>query len=146
MQAQSPWGNEPTQSTAQVVVGSTQPQVLTGQPTNQQVIYVQAPAFKPNPNYRHISYIIIGFGILFSLVVSFLANLGYLGGIGELTNSMCCGFLGIACIMDAMYYNDKSAWERQNGGKDSSSILGMITNIIFAMISLGMALMFFVTL
>jgi len=69
-----------------------------------------------------------------------------LGGIGELTNSMCCGFLGIACILDAMYYNDKSAWERQNGGKDSSSVLGMITNIIFAMISLGMALMFLVTL
>jgi len=146
MQTQSPWENESNQPSGQVVIGGTQPQILAGQPANQQVIYVQAPAFKPNPNYRHISYIIIGFGIIFSLVVSFLTNLGDLGGIGELTNSMCCGFLGIACIMDAMYYNDKSAWERQNGGKDSSSILGMITNIIFAMISLGMALMFLVTL
>ena len=146
MQAQSPWGNEPTQSTTQVVVGGTQPQVLTGQPTNQQVLYVQPPSFKPSPNYRHISYIIIGFGIIFTLVASVLTNLSGVGIFGQLTNSMCCGFLGIACIMDAMYYNDKSAWERQTGDKDSSSILGMITNIILAMISLGMALMFLVTL
>ena len=146
MQTQSPWENESNQPSGQVVIGGTQPQILAGQPTNQQVIYVQTPAFKPSPNYRHISYIIIGFGIIFSLVVSFLTNLGDLGGIGELTNSMCCGFLGIACILDAMYYNDKSAWERQNGGKDSSSVLGMITNIIFAMISLGMALIFLVSL
>ena len=145
MQAQSPWGNEPTKSTAQVVVGGTQPQVLSGQPTNQQVLYVRPPSFKPSPNYRHISYIIIGFGIIFTLVASFLTNLTGVGIFGQLTNSMCCGFLGIACIMDAMYYNDKSAWERQTGGKDSSSILGMITNIILAMISLGMALMFLVT-
>ena len=146
MQTQAPWSNDPNQPPGQVVVGGAQPQVLAGQPTNQQVIYVQAPAFKPSPNYRHISYLIIGCGVLLSLGIWVLTELLGTGGFEELTNSMCCGSLGIACIFDAMYYNDKSAWSKQTGASDSGSIIGMIANIIFAMICLGMALMFLVTL
>ena len=146
MQTQAPWSNDPNQPPGQVVVGGAQPQVLAGQPTNQQVIYVQAPAFKPSPNYRHISYLIIGCGVLLSLGIWVLTELLGTGGFEELTNSMCCGSLGIACIFDAMYYNDKSAWSKQTGASDSGSIIGMIANIIFAMICLGMALMFLLTL
>jgi hypothetical protein len=142
MQTQPPWANESNQPAGQVVAGGSQ--VLTGQPaTNQQVIYVQAPAFKPSPNYRHISYIIIGIGIILSLAISFLTEILGTGGFEELTNSMCCGTLGIACIMDAMYYNDKSAWAKQTGESSSGPVLGMIVNIIFAMICLGLALLFF---
>ena len=146
MQAQSPWGSEPNQHSGQVVVGGTQPQVLAGQPTNQQVIYVQSPSFKPSPNYRHISYLIIGGGILLSLGIWVLTEILGTGGFEELTNSVCCGSLGIACIFDAMYYNDKSAWAKQTGAGDSSSVIGMIFNILLAMVCLGMALMFLASL
>jgi len=141
MQTQPPWANESNQPAGQVIVDGSQ--VLAGQPANQQVIYVQAPAFKPSPNYRHISYIIIGVGIILSLAISFLTEMLGTGGFEDLTNSMCCGTLGIACIMDAMYYNDKTAWAKQTGESSSGPVLGMITNIIFAMICLGMALLFF---
>ena len=146
MQTQAPWSNDPNQPPGQVVVGGAQPQVLAGQPTNQQVIYVQAPAFKPSPNYRHISYLIIGCGVLLSLGIWVLTELLGTGGFEELTNSMCCGSLGIACIFDAMYYNDKSTWSKQTGASDSGSIIGMVANIIFAMICLGMALLFLLSL
>ena len=146
MQTQAPWSNDTNPPPGQVVVGGAQPQVLAGQPTNQQVIYVQAPAFKPSPNYRHISYLIIGCGILLSLGTWFLTEMLGTGGFEELTNSMCCGSLGIACIFDAMYYNDKSAWAKQTGSSDSGSVIGMIANIIFAMVCLGLALMFLFTL
>jgi hypothetical protein len=141
MQTQPPWANESNQPSGQVIVDGSQ--VLAGQPANQQVIYVQAPAFKPSPNYRHISYIIIGVGIILSLAISFLTEMLGTGGFEDFTNSMCCGTLGIACIMDAMYYNDKTAWAKQTGESSSGPVLGMITNIIFAMICLGMALLFF---
>jgi hypothetical protein len=138
MQTQVPWSNDPNQPPQQVVVGGTQPQVLAGQPINQQVIYVQAPAFKPNPNYRHISYIIIAGGILLSIAFGVMADISGTY-VGQLTNSMCCGALGIACILDAMYYNDKSTWQQQTGADTTSTTIGMIADIIFGIICLGIA-------
>ena len=143
MQTQPPWANESNQTTGQVVVGGTQPHILTGQPTNQQIIYVQAPSFKPNPNYRHISYIVLGLGIVFWLLLSFISGTGSEIAY-RLGNSMCCGAIGVACILDAMYYNDKTNWQKQTGSDTASSTVGMIADIVFAIACLGMALLFFV--
>jgi hypothetical protein len=60
------------------------------------------------------------------------------------TYSICCGSLGIACIVDAMYYNDKSNWEQQTGAGTTGTTIGMIGDIIFAILSLGMALLFLI--
>jgi len=142
MQTQAPWSNDPNQPPGQVVVGGAQPQVLTGQPTNQQVIYVQAPAFKPSPNYRHMSYLIIGCGFLLSLgIIEFSGGNFGTSGADLLTTSMCCGSLGIACIFDAMYYNAKSIWQQQTGSSTSGSIIGIIVNIIIAIVSLAASLL-----
>tara|TARA_B100001250_G_C19273697_1_gene560228 strand:+ start:72 stop:506 length:435 start_codon:yes stop_codon:yes gene_type:complete len=143
MQTQPPWSSESNQPAGQVVVGGAQPQILTGQPTNQQIIYVQAPSFKPNPNYRHISYIVLGLGIVFSLLLSFISGTGSEIAY-RLGNSMCCGAIGVACILDAMYYNDKTNWQKQTGSDTASSTIGMIADIVFAIACLGMALLFFV--
>jgi len=143
MQTQPPWSSESNQPAGQVVVGGAQPQILTGQPTNQQIIYVQAPSFKPNPNYRHISYIVLGLGIVFSLLLSFISGTGSEIAY-RLGNSMCCGAIGVACILDAMYYNDKTNWQKQTGAETASSTIGMIADIVFAIACLGMALLFFV--
>ncbi|MDP6324986.1 MAG: hypothetical protein QF722_04270 [Candidatus Thalassarchaeaceae archaeon] len=144
MQTQAPWSSGDSQTPGQVVIGAGQPQVITGQPTNQQVIYVQAPAFKPSPNYRHISYIVIAIGIGLSILISVMAEISGLGSYfaTQLTNTMCCGSLGIACIVDAMYYNDKSNWQQQTGADTTSTTIGMIADIVFAVICLGIAFLF----
>ena len=142
MQTQSPWANESKQTDGQVGVGGAQPQVIAGQPTNQQVIYVQAPAFKPSPNFRHISYMVLGIGIAISLLFEFITDVSGSEIVYRVRNSMCCIALGVVCILDAMYYNDKSTWQTQTGSDATSSSIGIIVDIILAIGCLGMALFF----
>ena len=142
MQNQAPWSNEPSQPSDQVVVAGAQPQILAGQPTNQQVIYVQAPAFKPSPNYRHISYIVLGIGIVTSLLLGFVSGINGSEISYRLGNSMCCGAVGIACVLDAIYYNSKSNWQQQTGASTSGSTIGMIADILFGILAFGMALLY----
>ena len=144
MQTQAPWSNEPSQPSDQMVVGGAQPQILAGQPTNQQVIYVQAPAFKPSPNYRHISYIVLGIGILTSLLLGFFSGINGSDMLASLGNSMCCGAVGIACVLDAIYYNSKSNWQQQTGASTSGSTIGMIADILFGILAFGMAFLYLV--
>ena len=142
MQNQAPWSNQPSQPSDQVVVAGAQPQILAGQPTNQQVIYVQAPAFKPSPNYRHISYIVLGIGIVTSLLLGFVSGINGSEISYRLGNSMCCGAVGIACVLDAIYYNSKSNWQQQTGASTSGSTIGMIADILFGILAFGMALLY----
>ena len=144
MQNQPPWSDGAPQQPNQVVIGGVQPQTISGQPTHQQVIYVQAPAFKPNPNYRHISYMILGIGIILSIAVSFFGGMIEEYWIVKFTSSMCCGSIGIACIVDAMYYNDKSNWQQQTGADTTGTTIGMIVDIVFAILCLGMALLYLI--
>ena len=142
MEAQAPWGG---QQPEQVTIGASQPQsqpqqqTIAGIPANAQVIYVQAPAFKPSPNYRHISYMVLGIGIVLSFTVG-LMDLAY----EAISSSMCCGAIGIACMLDAMYYNDKSNWQQQTGGETSGSTIGMIVDILFGLLCFGMALFYLI--
>ena len=140
MDAQAPWsgGQQPDQVT--IGASQPQPQTIAGIPTNTQVIYVQAPAFKPNPNYRHISYLVLGIGIVLSVTVGMMDWVG--GSYQAISSSMCCGAIGIACMLDAMYYNDKSNWQQQTGGDTGGSTIGMIVDILFGVLCFGMALFY----
>ena len=142
MQTQPPWGSESNQPAGQVIIGGTQPQVLAGQQTNQQVIYVQAPAFKPSPNYRHISYVVLGIGILISLLFAFISGIDGSEIAYRLGNSMCCGAVGVACVLDAIYYSGKSSWQQQTGADTSGTTIGMIADILFALLAFAMALVY----
>jgi len=144
MQTQAPWSNDPNQPHQQVVVGGTQPQVLAGQPTNQQVIYVQAPAFKPSPNFRHISYMVLGIGIAIAVLLSVISGIDGSEIAYRLANSVCCGAVGIACILDAIYYNSKSNWQQQTGASTSGSTIGMVADILFGILAFGMALIYLI--
>ena len=146
MEAQSPWGGG--QQPEQVTIGAsqpqpqTQPQTIAGIPANTQVIYVQAPAFKPSPNYRNISYIVLSVGVLLYFGTVFLSMMAGEGeGFYALGNSMCCGSIGIACMLDAMYYNDKSDWQRQTGAETGGSTIGMIVDILFGVLCFGVVVM-----
>ena len=138
MDAQAPWGGG--EQTDQVTIGATQPQTIAGIPANTQVIYVQAPEFKPSPNYRHISYLVLGIGIVLSvLFFGTGSEVGYILG-----NSMCCGAVGMACVLDAIYYSGKSSWQQQTGADTSGTTVGMIADIIFAVLAFGMALLYLI--
>ena len=131
--AQVPWGGQQPQS-------QTYPQTIAGMPANTQVIYVQSPAFKPSPNFRHISYLVLGLGILLTVLLSATGSeVGYIFG-----NSMCCGSIGVACVLDAIYYNGKSNWQQQMGADTSGSTVGMLADIVFAVLAFGMALLFLI--
>ena len=104
---------------------------------------MQAPSFTPSPNYRHISYLILGIGIFLSITISLIGDLMYGwggGALGRSTCSICCGSLGIACIVDAMYYNEKSNWEQETGVNSSSTTVGAILDIAVAVGSFAMVL------
>jgi hypothetical protein len=142
MDAQAPWGG--SQQPDQVAIGATQPQTIAGIPANTQVIYVQAPAFKPSPNYRHISYLVLGIGIVLSLLFAFISGIDGSEMAYRLGNSMCCGSIGIACVLDAIYYSGKSSWQQQTGANTNGTTIGMIADIIFAVLAFGMALLFLI--
>ena len=144
MQTQAPWSNEPSQPSDQVVVGGAQQQVLAGQPTNQQVIYVQTPAFKPSPNFRHISYMVLGIGIAIAVLLSVISGIDGSEIAYRLANSVCCGAVGIACILDAIYYNSKSNWQQQTGASTSGSTIGMVADILFGILAFGMAMIYLI--
>jgi len=141
MGAQAPWGGQqPDQVTIGVSQPQPQPQAIAGIPANAQVIYVQSPAFKPSPNFRHISYLVLGLGILLTVLLSATGSeVGYIFG-----NSMCCGSIGVACVLDAIYYNGKSNWQQQMGADTSGSTVGMFADIVFAVLAFGMALLFLI--
>ena len=75
MQTQAPWEGSETQPQGQVVAGIPQQQVLVGQPANPQIVYVNAPAFKPSPNFRHMSYMVIGLGVILSFLVVVMSEM-----------------------------------------------------------------------
>ena len=150
MEAQAPWGGG--QQPDQVTIGASQPQLqpqpqpqtIAGIPANTQVIYVQAPAFKPSPNYRHISYLVLGIGIVISILFSFIGTTDGSDIAFRLGNSMCCGAIGIACVLDAIYYSGKSSWQQQTGADTSGTTIGMIADIIFALLAFACAMLFFI--
>ena len=147
MDAQAPWGGA-GQQPDQVTIGASQPQpqpqTIAGIPANTQVIYVQAPAFKPSPNYRHISYLVLGIGILVSLLFAFIAGIDGSEMAYRLGNSMCCGAVGIACVLDAIYYSGKANWQQQTGADTSGTTIGMIADILFALLAFGLALFYLI--
>jgi hypothetical protein len=57
---------------------------------------------------------------------------------------MCCGSIGIACVLDAIYYSGKSSWQQQTGANTNGTTIGMIADIIFAVLAFGMALLFLI--
>jgi len=112
--------------------------ILLGSPTSQpdaQIVYLVSSDFKPNPNYRHFSYLIIGLATFVWLIGSVMsANAKSDIGI-FIASSGCCGLFGIACLFDAAYYHTKKNWEMGKGERYSKSVMGIIANIIIAVIS-----------
>ena len=111
-------------------------------PMGGQVIYVH---FKPSPNFRHISYMVLGGGIILSVVAMAI------GGNGDFedsfffincASSICCGSISVACVLDAIYYSSKIKWQQSTGAQTGGSTFGMVVDILFAVIAFLFTMMF----
>ena len=137
MEATAPWPVEEKKKPQQVVVGSTIPQqqVLTGQ-VGQQVIYVPNPTFKPETNFRHISYIVM------ASAIAVLVFFGFFGGDFDGACGCCFLIFGIGLMFDAAYYNSKATWQSEQGKSTTGSIIGLLADVLFGFICLALAFIF----
>ena len=117
-------------------------QPMMGVNPNQQanVVYV---SFNPSPNYRHISYIFLAISIVGSIVASVIFGGPEEGGETAvcMIYTACCFPLGIACILDAVFYHTKKTWHENTGSDSTGSTVGMIFDIIFAVFCFGMVIL-----
>ena len=106
------------------------------------MIYVH---FKPSPNFRHISYMVLGGGIILSVVAMAI------GGNGDFedsfffincASSICCGSISVACVLDAIYYSSKIKWQQSTGAQTGGSTFGMVVDILFAVIAFLFTMMY----
>ena len=113
----------------------------------QQVVYVPLK-YSPQPNYRTISYIVLGAGIALSFVLSFTAEAMKSAVIESLGSLVCCGAFTAVVFLDAAFYKGKADWQQAHGmpsGGSTSSmvfelIIGGILAVLFLLTFLGVIL------
>lgn len=112
--------------------------VIIGNPSaesDSQLVYLISSDFKPNPNYRHFSYLFIGLAV-FIWIIGSVMSASVKSDIGLfIAGSGCCGLFGVACLFDAAYYHTRKNWEMEKGKEYSKSVMGFVANIIIATIS-----------
>ena len=102
--------------------------------------------YNPKPNYRTISYIVLGVGIVISFIASAVSSeIG--SSIMEVFSSMvCCGALTGVVFLDAAFYSGKAKWQQVNGlpssGSTTSFVIEMILGVILAIMFLFTVLAF----
>lgn len=103
----------------------------------QQVMFVPLK-YSPQPNYRTISYIVLGAGIALSFILSFTAvemNSGIIESLGSL---VCCGAFTAVVFLDAAFYKGKADWQQAHGmpadGSKTSMVLELVVGGILALL------------
>ena len=112
-------------------------QPMVGNPNLQgNIVYV---SFNPSPNYRNISYIFLAMSVVGSIGVSVIFGGPESGGDTAvcMIYTACCLPLGIACILDAVFYHTKKSWHENTGTNSTGSVVGLIFDIIFAVVCFG---------
>ena len=140
MQPPTQPGQIPGAPVSQVVGAPMGGQVIA--PMGGQVIYVH---FKPSPNFRHISYMVLGGGIVLSVVAMMLGwnsdfEVGFF--LVNCASSICCGSISVACVLDAIYYSSKIKWQQSTGAQTGGSTFGMVVDILFAFIAFLFTMMY----
>ena len=112
-------------------------QAMTPGMAHQQVVYVPLK-YSPQPNYRTISYIVLGAGIALSFVLSLMG--GASGIMQSLGSLVCCGAFTAVVFLDAAFYKGKADWQQAHGmpsgGSTSSMVLELIIGGILAVLFL----------
>ena len=92
--------------------------------------------YNPKPNYRTISYIVLGVGIVISIIASAVSSA--IGSIimEDFSSMVCCGAFTSVVFLDAAFYSGKAKWQQVNGlpsgGSTTSFVIEMILGVILA--------------
>ena len=110
----------------------------------QQVIIINAK-FKPDFNFRYLSYLVFGLGVAISFILS-TVNSGddtsqYLAFLSE---GACCLSIILTFIFDAVFYKGKADWQSSTGQSNTGSITGMIFDILFASLVIIFGFLWFI--
>ena len=102
--------------------------------------------YNPKPNYRTISYIVFGIGILVSVIASMVSS-GATSNILEAFSSMvCCGAFTSVVFLDAAFYSGQARWQQANGlpsgGSTTSFVIELILGVILAIMFMFTVLAF----
>lgn len=104
----------------------------------QEITYVDLK-YKPEQNYRHLSYVVIILGVMIYFL-SIMASSGTNSFGVFLGNVMCWLFFSAGLFLDAAFYKGRSEWQIANGQSNSESKTGMIVDIIVGIFGLWVAI------
>ena len=100
----------------------------------QQVIIINAK-YKPDFNFRYLSYAVFALGITASVIFS---NLHTDSDVDQylrfLSEASCCLSILLTFVFDAVFYKGKADWQTNTGQSNTGSITGMIFNILFVIL------------
>tara|TARA_B100000768_G_scaffold159809_1_gene159065 strand:- start:10 stop:471 length:462 start_codon:yes stop_codon:yes gene_type:complete len=120
------------------LVAAQHPQPVILQP---QIVYVLK--YRPeSQNMRHWSYLAFFIGVVIFFGSMILEDFNGSAIISMLGESICCLFFGLGFFLDAAFYKGKSEWESSTGQSNSGSTAGMIFDILFGLIAIGVAISF----
>jgi len=99
----------------------------------QQQVIILTPKFKPDFNFRYLSYVVFCLGVPISFLLSTVSSgddiSHYLGRLGEGT---CCLSIILTFVFDAIFCKGKADWQSSTGQSNTWAVTGMIFNILFA--------------
>ena len=102
--------------------------------------------YNPKPNYRTISYIVLGVGIVISFIASAISSAIGSSIMEDFSSMVCCGAFTGVVFLDATYYIGKTKWEQAHGlpsgGSTTSFVLEMILGVILAIMFMFTAFAF----
>ena len=129
-----PKGQSQTQFSGQPQYVNQQIQQTQGAFPQQQVIIINAK-YKPDFNFRYLSYAVFALGITASLIFSNLYTDSdadqYLRFLSE---ASCCLSIILTFAFDAVFYKGKAEWQSTTGQSDTGSIIGMILDIMIILL------------
>lgn len=104
----------------------------------QQIIYVELK-YKPEQNYRRLSYVVIILGVMIYFVSIFAFSGSNSYGVFW-GSAACCLSFSAGLFLDAAFYKGKSDWQIATGQSNSGSKTGMVIDIILGIIALWIAI------
>tara|TARA_B100001996_G_scaffold56344_1_gene39913 strand:- start:294 stop:740 length:447 start_codon:yes stop_codon:yes gene_type:complete len=111
----------------------------------QQIIIINAK-YQPKFNFRYLSYAVFVLGVIASYYFAEMSAPGrYVDDYWRfLSEASCCLSIILAFVFDAVFYKGKADWQATTGQSNTGSLIGMIFDIIFAVLVVLFGFMWFI--
>jgi hypothetical protein len=111
----------------------------------QQIIIINAK-YQPKFNFRYLSYAVFVLGVIASYYFAEMSAPGrYVDDYWRfLSEASCCLSIILTFVFDAVFYKGKADWQATTGQSNTGSLIGMIFDIIFAVLVVLFGFMWFI--